>query len=146
MLLHYQHPRGPSLLWMESFRTRTTTTLLCRSSNTVSIQLRMQQSPRTSISDPQGFSASFVSAKPTKEVLKPLSWVNPSDSLQLFNATKEIQSILSNKWERAIICFWVNLPKDLKKRLLSSQKNVNSASSKHFFPLVTKEPVSFVQH
>lgn len=64
-----------------------------------------------------------------KEPTNILPWSNPSNTqLILFNPLKEGQ--ITKKWERAIICNWINPPQDFEKTAIAIAKECHF----HFIP------------
>lgn len=110
-------PEGHRFSGWKAFEQELLTATLHRSSSTTSFQSRIKEHSSWKTSEYIPLRQSQHSKSP-----KSLSWANLSDSLQRFNVNKETQPIVSNKWERVIICNWVNLPGDLETMAITIAK------------------------
>lgn len=117
-LLLNLHPRKPLLLWMESLWSRTATTLQCPAPRNVLPIWNGRSFTRTILCKRRPENPPNRHYQRRTSTIS-LPWANPS---QLFNSTNHRNSTAINKWERAIICEWINPPQVMEKTAIAIAK------------------------
>lgn len=63
-----------------------------------------------------------------KKTATTFPWTNPLDFLQLFSSSKKNHISATNKWEKTILCDWINPAHDLEKSAIAKECQL------HFIP------------